>query len=62
MSLLRMISTFSRYYEGIYILFTTGLRISEFVGSNDSLILISRVAKSMVDHQLTEKKKYGVYH
>ena len=31
---------FKRYYEGIYILFHTGLRISEFVGLTLSLIHI----------------------
>lgn len=44
-------SHFSRYYDGIYILFHTGLRISEFVGLTISDIdLESR--KINVDHQL----------
>lgn len=44
-------SHFSRYYDGIYILFHTGLRISEFVGLTISdLDFESR--KINVDHQL----------
>ena len=50
---------FSRYYEGIYILFKTGLRISEFVG----LTLADLDMKNRtitVDHQLqrTSKMEY----
>ena len=32
---------FSRYYEGIYILFNTGLRISEFVGLTTKILILS---------------------
>lgn len=42
---------FSRYYEGIYILFHTGLRISEFVGLTISDIDFKN-RKIIVDHQL----------
>lgn len=42
---------FCRYYEGIYILFKTGLRISEFVGlTMDDLDFEKRTIR--VDHQL----------
>ena len=51
---------FSRYYEGIYILFKTGMRISEFCGLtlkdvnfNDHSIYI--------DHQLQKRAKTGYY-
>ena len=52
---------FSRYYEGIYILFKTGLRISEFVG----LTLADLDMKNRtitVDHQLqrTSKMEYVI--
>ena len=50
---------FSRYYEGIYILFKTGLRISEFVGLTlADLDMQNRVIN--VDHQLqrTSKMEY----
>ncbi|MBR3993296.1 MAG: site-specific integrase, partial [Anaerotignum sp.] len=44
-------SHFCRYYEGIYILFKTGLRISEFVGlTMDDLDFENRTIR--VDHQL----------
>ena len=42
---------FSRYYEGIYILFNTGLRISEFVGLTIKNIDFKN-HKIIVDHQL----------
>ena len=42
---------FSRYYEGIYILFNTGLRISEFVGLTTKNIDFKN-HKIIVDHQL----------
>ncbi len=42
---------FSRYYEGIYILFETGLRISEFCGLTKSDIDMKRKIIN-VDHQL----------
>lgn len=46
---------FGRYYEGIYILFKTGLRISEFVGltKNDIEFENHRIK---VDHQLQRKR------
>lgn len=46
---------FSRYYEGIYILFHTGLRISEFVGLTISDIDFEN-GKINVDHQLQRKR------
>lgn len=52
---------FSRYYEAIYILFHTGLRISEFCGLTLSDInLKERTIR--VDHQLqrTSKMKYAI--
>lgn len=46
---------FSRYYEGIYILFHTGLRISEFVGLTiDDIDFKNDVIN--VDHQLQRKR------
>jgi integrase len=50
---------FSRYYEGIYILFHTGLRISEFVGLTTANIDFKE-HKLIVDHQLqrTSQMKY----
>ena len=42
---------FSRYYEGIFILFNTGLRISEFVGLTTKNIDFKH-HKIIVDHQL----------
>ncbi len=47
---------FSRYYEGIYILFHTGLRISEFVGLTIKDIDFKN-HKINVDHQLTRTSK-----
>lgn len=46
---------FSRYYEGIYILFKTGLRISEFVGLTISDIDLKKRTIN-VDHQLQRKR------
>jgi site-specific recombinase XerD len=46
---------FCRYYEGIYILFKTGLRISEFVGLTISDIDFKE-HKIKVDHQLQRKR------
>ena len=50
---------FSRYYEGIFILFNTGLRISEFVGLTIKNIDFAN-HKIIVDHQLirTSKMQY----
>lgn len=46
---------FCRYYDGIYILFHTGLRISEFVGLTISDIdFVNR--KINIDHQLQRKR------
>ena len=42
---------FCRYYEGIYILFKTGLRISEFVGLTESDVDFES-EKIRVNHQL----------
>lgn len=46
---------FSRYYEGIFILFHTGLRVSEFVGLTVSDIDFEN-KKISVDHQLQRKR------
>lgn len=50
---------FSRYYEGIYILFKTGLRISEFVGLTISDIDLKSKTIN-IDHQL-QRKRDGQY-
>lgn len=52
---------FSKYYEGIYILFNTGLRVSEFVGLTFSDIDFEE-HKLNVDHQLqrTSKMEYVI--
>lgn len=52
---------FSRYYEGIYILFNTGLRISEFVGLTTKNIDFKN-HKIIVDYQLirTSKMQYMI--
>ena len=45
---------FSKYYEGIFILFKTGLRISEFCGlTKDDIDFVDN--KIRVDHQLQRK-------
>ncbi|WP_341478171.1 site-specific integrase [Clostridium chromiireducens] len=46
---------FRRYYEGMYILFNTGLRVSEFVGLTVSDIDFDN-KKIKVDHQLQRKR------
>jgi len=50
---------FSKYYDGIYILFHTGLRISEFTGLTKADIRFGE-HKLVIDHQLlrTSKMKY----
>lgn len=48
-------SHFSKYYEGIFILFKTGLRISEFVGLTLSDIDMKK-REIHVDHQLQRKR------
>lgn len=47
---------FNRYYEGIYILFNTGLRISEFVGLTKKNLDFEN-HKIIVDHQLVRTSK-----
>lgn len=49
---------FNRYYDGIYILFNTGLRISEFVGLTKSDIDFKNI-KINVDHQLQRYNGIG---
>ena len=51
---------FSKYYEGIYILFKTGLRISEFCGLTVSDIDFKEHTIN-IDHQLQKKSKIGYY-
>nr|MCR5510391.1 site-specific integrase [Lachnospiraceae bacterium] len=51
---------FSRYYEGVYILFKTGMRISEFCGLTVSDIDFDE-HKIKIDHQLQKKAKVGYY-
>lgn len=51
---------FSKYYEGIYILFKTGLRISEFCGLTISDIDFKEHTIN-IDHQLQKKSKIGYY-
>ena len=52
-------SHFSRYYEGIYILFKTGLRISEFCGLTISDIDFKEHTLN-IDHQL-QRTREGQY-
>ena len=49
---------YSMYYDALYILFHTGLRISEFAGLTVSDIDMER-RKITVDHQLQYDKKAG---
>ena len=51
---------FCRYYKGIYILFKTGLRISEFCGLTISDIDFKEHTIN-IDHQLQKKSKIGYY-
>lgn len=53
-------SHFSKYYEGIYILFKTGLRISEFCGLTISDIDFKKHSLR-IDHQLQKKGSSGYY-
>ena len=46
---------FSKYYDGIYVLFKTGLRISEFVGLTIHEVDLKN-KKIIVDHQLQRKR------
>ncbi len=50
---------FSRYYEGMFILFNTGLRISEFVGLTVSDIDFENMTVN-VDHQLVYVNNEGL--
>jgi len=49
---------FCRYYDGIYILFNTGLRISEFVGLTFNDLDFENM-KNKVDHQLQRNNGIG---
>ena len=49
-----------RYYEDIYILFKTGLRISEFCGLTVSDIAFENHAIN-IDHQLPKRARTGYY-
>ena len=51
---------FSRYYEGIYILFKTGMRISEFCGLTVNDIDFNE-HKINIDHQLQKRGSTGYY-
>lgn len=51
---------YCKYYEGIYILFKTGLRISEFCGLTVSDIDFEKHTIN-VDHQLQKRAKIGYY-
>ena len=51
---------FCKYYEGIYVLFKTGLRISEFCGLTISDINFKEHVIN-VDHQLQKGSKVGYY-
>ena len=53
-------SHFCRYYEGIYILFKTGLRISEFCGLTVSDVDFENHSIN-IDHQLQKRAKTGYY-
>ncbi len=53
-------SHFCKYYEGIYILFKTGMRISEFCGLTlKDIDFIGH--KINIDHQLQKRAKIGYY-
>lgn len=51
---------FSQYYEGIYILFNTGLRISEFCGLTIKDIDFKK-HRLIIDHQLNKLGSSGYY-
>ena len=51
---------FSRYYEGIYILFKTGMRISEFCGLTLKDVNFNDHSIN-IDHQLQKRAKTGYY-
>lgn len=50
---------FSKYYDAVYILFNTGLRISEFAGLTDSDIDFEN-GRIVVDHQLRKIYRNGI--
>lgn len=58
MKFVREDSHFSRYYDGIFILFNTGLRISEFVGLTKEDVDFQNM-KINVDHQLQRYNGIG---
>lgn len=51
---------FSKYYEGIYILFKTGMRISEFCGLTISDIDFENHTVN-INHQLLKRGSHGYY-
>ena len=51
---------YSRYYEGVYILFETGMRISEFCGLTIHDIDFEHHTIN-IDHQLQKRGSYGYY-
>lgn len=51
---------FSKYYEGVFILFKTGMRISEFCGLTVSDINFTKHTIN-IDHQLMKAGKTGYY-
>ena len=51
---------YSKYYDGIYILFKTGMRVSEFCGLTLS-DLDFKLHKINIDHQLQKKGSTGYY-
>jgi integrase len=53
-------SHYSKYYEGIYILFNTGLRISEFCGLTINDIDFKKHCIK-IDHQLNKRGSRGYY-
>lgn len=53
-------SHYSKYYEGIYILFNTGLRISEFCGLTINDIDFKKHC-IRIDHQLNKRGSKGYY-
>lgn len=60
MDFLKQDPHFSQYYDAIYILFNTGLRISEFAGLTPADIDMEN-RKIIVDHQLQYEQKRGYY-
>ena len=58
LSFVKQDAHFKRYYEGIYILFNTGMRISELVGLTKNDIDFTHM-KIKVDHQLQRYSRVG---